>query len=89
MTKKRIDKSTLKMVSAVDIKISKAMLLDLCGKAAPIAAIFVFMAPIPTIRRVSEEKSVGNLPLLPYSSMISSAFVWVVYGKKSMALAGL
>ena len=51
-----------------------------CGKAAPVASIVVFMAPIPTILKVSKDKSVGNLPLLPYSSMICSTFVWVLYG---------
>mmetsp|Transcript_24913 Transcript_24913/g.42399 ORF Transcript_24913/g.42399 Transcript_24913/m.42399 type:complete len:226 (-) Transcript_24913:94-771(-) len=56
------------------------MWLELCGKGAPMASILVFMAPIPTIRRVSIDRSVGNLPLLPYSSMVSSTFVWVVYG---------
>ena len=53
---------------------------ELCGKAAPIAAIVVFMAPIPTIRKISSKRSVGSLPLLPYSSMVASAFLWLVYG---------
>lgn len=35
---------------------------------------------MPTMRTVELEKSVGDLPLLPYSSMFNNAFVWVAYG---------
>jgi len=52
----------------------------LCGHMAPVFSILVFCAPIPTIRQVSRDRSVGSLPLLPYSSMLSSAFLWVMYG---------
>ena len=48
--------------------------------SAPVFSIVVFCAPIPTLRQVSIDRTVGNLPLLPYSSMIASAFLWVVYG---------
>lgn len=54
--------------------------VQICGKLAPIFSILVFAAPIPTIRQVSRDKSVGSLPLLPYSSMVCSAFLWVTYG---------
>jgi uncharacterized protein with PQ loop repeat len=47
---------------------------------APIFSIVVFCAPIPTLRQVSRDQTVGNLPLLPYSSMMASASLWVVYG---------
>ena len=33
-----------------------------------------------TIRKISAKKSVGSLPLLPYSSMVASAFTWGSYG---------
>eukprot|EP00977_Amphora_coffeiformis_P000863 scaffold184_cov179-Amphora_coffeaeformis.AAC.22 len=59
---------------------SAPMFVDLCTNIAPFAAIFVFMAPFPTIKKVREEKSVGTLPLLPYSSMAASAFIWTTYG---------
>mmetsp|Transcript_20546 Transcript_20546/g.30882 ORF Transcript_20546/g.30882 Transcript_20546/m.30882 type:complete len:231 (+) Transcript_20546:89-781(+) len=55
-------------------------LVELCGKLAPGMAIVVFMAPIPTIYQVRKEGKVDHLPLLPYTSMISSSFVWVSYG---------
>jgi len=38
------------------------------------------MAPFPTIQKIKKEKAVGGLPLLPYSSMVSNAFLWTVYG---------
>jgi solute carrier family 50 protein (sugar transporter) len=36
--------------------------------------------PFPTIKKVGEQKSVGSLPLLPYSSMVANCFLWVIYG---------
>jgi solute carrier family 50 protein (sugar transporter) len=36
--------------------------------------------PIPTIRQIAITKSVGSLPLLPYSSMIANCFLWTTYG---------
>jgi len=47
---------------------------------APWAAIVVFYAPFPTIRSIERDRSVGTLPLLPYSSMIVSSFLWLAYG---------
>ena len=35
---------------------------------------------MPTIRQVEKDKTVGGLPLLPYSSMIANCFLWLVYG---------
>ena len=53
---------------------------QVCGHFASWAAVVVFMAPLPTIRRIQQDKTVANLPLLPYSSMIGSAMVWTTYG---------
>jgi len=36
--------------------------------------------PYPTIQKVQKAKSVGSLPLLPYSSMIANCVLWVAYG---------
>jgi len=52
----------------------------LSSKYAPYASTVVFMAPIPTIRKMIVSRSVGGLPLLPYSSMVANCFVWIVYG---------
>mmetsp|Transcript_612 Transcript_612/g.962 ORF Transcript_612/g.962 Transcript_612/m.962 type:complete len:223 (-) Transcript_612:80-748(-) len=54
--------------------------IQLCGQLAPMVAIAVFMAPIPTIFQVWKDKKVGDLPLLPYTSIILNGFVWVSYG---------
>jgi solute carrier family 50 protein (sugar transporter) len=54
--------------------------LNLCDTMAPYMGVVCFLAPLPTIRQVARDKTVGNLPLLPYSSMVSNSFVWVMYG---------
>mmetsp|Transcript_33741 Transcript_33741/g.49208 ORF Transcript_33741/g.49208 Transcript_33741/m.49208 type:complete len:300 (+) Transcript_33741:52-951(+) len=51
-----------------------------CGQAAPIASVGMSMASLPTIWGISKNKSVGDLPLLPYTSLISNAFIWALYG---------
>jgi len=54
--------------------------IQFCTNTAPLAAIVVFMAPYPTIQQVQKDKSVGDLPLLPYSSMIANCILWFFYG---------
>lgn len=54
--------------------------LNLCDSLAPYMGVVCFLAPLPTINQISVDKSVGNLPLLPYSSMVANSFVWVMYG---------
>lgn len=51
-----------------------------CGRLAPFFSILLFLSPIPTIRQILQTGTVGQLPLLPYTSMAGSTFVWVVYG---------
>lgn len=55
--------------------------VSFCAKAAPMASIALYLAPLPTMRGVMNEKSVGNLPLLPHTTMISNAFLWLTYGE--------
>lgn len=57
-----------------------ASFLNLCDTAAPYMGVVCFLSPLPTIKQISRDKTVGNLPLLPYSSMVSNSFVWVMYG---------
>ena len=52
----------------------------LCGRLAPLSSVCMYLSPIPTIRQVVRTGMVGDLPLLPYSSMAASCFVWIVYG---------
>jgi solute carrier family 50 protein (sugar transporter) len=54
--------------------------VSLCTKVAPITSIVLVMAPLPTIQKVVQDRSVGSLPLLPYSSLVGNAFVWIMYG---------
>jgi solute carrier family 50 protein (sugar transporter) len=69
--------------SAFGMMISKPQgtaFVKFCGKAAPIVCSAVFVAPLPTISKVVSTRTVGGLPLLPYSSMAVNAFIWMVYG---------
>ena len=54
--------------------------LEACNQLAPCTNILCSLAPLSTILHVSRTKSVGSLPLLPYSSMIANGFVWALYG---------
>ena len=54
--------------------------LEACQQLAPVTSILCSMAPLPTIHKISETKSVGTLPLLPYSSMTANGFIWTLYG---------
>ena len=54
--------------------------VDICSQLAPATSLILFAAPIPTILQISSSKSVGNLPLLPYSSMVANAALWTAYG---------
>ena len=54
--------------------------LEACQQLAPVTSILCSMAPLPTIREISEKKSAGSLPLLPYSSMAANGFIWTLYG---------
>ena len=58
----------------------RSAFIDLCGIIAPYCGVICFLAPLPTIYQISRDKTVGNYPLLPYSSMVCNCFVWVAYG---------
>jgi len=60
--------------------------VSLCAKMAPMASIALYLAPYPTMRGVMKDQSVGNLPLLPHTTMTSNAFLWMTYGKSIVAL---
>jgi solute carrier family 50 protein (sugar transporter) len=53
---------------------------DLCGALGPLFSMTVFAAPIPTMQQIKHDRTVGQLPLLPYSSMAASAYLWTMYG---------
>jgi solute carrier family 50 protein (sugar transporter) len=41
---------------------------------------YSFTSVAATIRKITSDRNVGSLPLLPYSTMVSSAFLWLTYG---------
>ncbi len=51
-----------------------------CSQLAPCCSILCSLAPLPTILQIARKKSTGNLPLLPYSSMVANGFIWMLYG---------
>eukprot|EP00804_Cyclotella_cryptica_P025372 CCRYP_012459-RB/>CCRYP_012459-RB protein AED:0.40 eAED:0.40 QI:0/0/0.5/1/0/0/2/1176/227 len=55
-------------------------IMSACCKMAPYTGILCSLAPLPTIRQIARDKTTGVMPLLPYSSMVSNSFVWVMYG---------
>ena len=69
-----------KVVSGVLAPAVTPAWVSFCSQTAPLVSSAVFLAPLPTIQNIAAEKSVGSLPLLPYSSMIVSAFLWTTYG---------
>ena len=54
--------------------------LEVCNQLAPCSSVLCSLAPLPTILHVSQTKSIGSLPLLPYTSMITNSVVWALYG---------
>ena len=60
--------------------LDRRVVVDICTLLAPYATVFVYAAPFPVIQQIRREKNVGHLPLLPYSSMAASSFIWTVYG---------
>lgn len=59
-------------------------LVEACGLAAPIASIFVSLSPFPTVQKILRDKSVGDLPVLPYSSLVAN---WCVKLLRTLPVA--
>lgn len=83
--------STLLATRGGGAVVTPAPWVQFFGQLGPIASIFFLLAPMPTIRQMSEKKSVGDLPLLPYSSMMVNCFLWLLYGglKREIRLWGV
>eukprot|EP00934_Nitzschia_sp_Nitz4_P008135 Nitzschia sp. Nitz4//scaffold2_size372955//35307//36075//NITZ4_000362-RA/size372955-snap-gene-0.4-mRNA-1//1//CDS//3329546593//8125//frame0 len=54
--------------------------VKLCGNCAPLAAFIVCLAPFPTIKQITRDRSTGSFPLLPYTAMFCNGFLCFVYG---------
>jgi len=59
---------------------SSGLFVDLCAQLAPMASILLSLAPLPTIQNIRKNKSVGSLPLLPYTCMMANVMLWSTYG---------
>ncbi|KAJ9464845.1 Sugar transporter SWEET1 [Diplonema papillatum] len=46
----------------------------------PVFGQIVFLSPLVTINNVRAKMTTGDLPLLPYSMMACSGYLWMVYG---------
>jgi solute carrier family 50 (sugar transporter) len=55
-------------------------LVSLCGVLAPAASVLVCMSPASTIMLIAQNRHVGSFPLLPYSTMVINAALWLAYG---------
>ena len=42
------------------------------GISAPILSVILSISPLPTVLSIIKKKSVGDLPLLPYSSLVAN-----------------
>jgi uncharacterized protein with PQ loop repeat len=73
------DDATISVGGSITSSIWTSFLV-VCDTLAPYLGVVCFLAPLPTINQISRDKTVGNLPLLPYSSMVANSFVWVMYG---------
>ena len=67
--------TTLSMVNPSVASSTVPAMVQVLANMAPLASMAVLTAPMPTIRQVEREESVGNLPLLPYSSMVANWYV--------------
>jgi len=45
-----------------------------------IAAQMFFFSPVPVVKKMNDDGDTGKLPLLPYSAMATSGFLWTYYG---------
>ena len=57
-----------------------SQLVEICAKLAPLSSILLCLAPLPTIQTVKNAKSVGKLPLLPYTCLFANVMLWGTYG---------
>jgi len=55
--------------------------ISLCGYFATLSSILVNLSLIPIILQIKRNKSVGSMPLLPFSIMAVSSFAWLLYGE--------
>ncbi len=80
MARTAASKATVVDKQTVSMKHDRPKWLEVCNQIAPATSVLCSLAPLPTIFEVSRSKSVGDLPLLPYSSMAANGLIWALYG---------
>lgn len=53
----------------------------IAGSLAPIVTTLLRLSPIPTVYSFYRRKSVGSLPLMPYTALLSDSLLWLCFGK--------
>jgi len=52
-----------------------------CGNIAPIVTIILRLSPVPTVLKFVDRGSVGSLPLMPYTALLTDSILWLLYGR--------
>lgn len=52
----------------------------IAGSLAPIVTTLLRLSPIPTVYSFYRRKSVGSLPLMPYTALLSDSLLWLCFG---------
>ena len=53
----------------------------ICGSIAPIVTIILRLSPIPTVIKFWKNGTVGSLPLMPYTALLTDSIFWLGFGK--------
>ena len=76
-----LDQTNVITQSATEATVlSWAAFVNMCEVMSPFGSVILSLAPLPTILQVAQDKTVGKLPLLPYSTMIANSSLWLMYG---------
>lgn len=71
---------TITVAATGDPTLSWSEFVTLCGIISPFGSVVLSLAPLPTVLQISRDKTIGKLPLLPYSTMMSNSSLWLMYG---------
>lgn len=51
-----------------------------CGNLAPVVNVCLRLSPIPTVYRFYTKGTVGSMPLMPYTALLSDSILWLFFG---------
>jgi len=52
---------------------------SIMGYVAMASCVYLFMSPIPTMRKIMEQKGVGQFPDTPYIVALTNCTLWIIY----------